>query len=288
VDPATNAAAPAPATTPAATQAPAAPAPQAPAAPAPAPAPAAQPAAPAAGETVVPTIASQPQGDPNWLKDRIAQAKRSAESEAQAKLLKDLGVDNVEAAKARIAAAKAAEDASKTELQKVTERANALAAEAARATKLAEVVSARAGYELASLTEAQQQAVKDLAGDDPAMQLQTIDRLKKGGLLTAAAPSAPAAPAAPAAAAPAAPAAPPPIAAPASTAPVTQGPPPGSAAPQTDDDLRKAYQRVQTELSDPAMKIKPASDADKRNALAASITAYQLRDRLFPNLNNPR
>jgi len=244
----------------------AAPAPQAaPSAPA-----AATPAAPAAGgETVIPPLA-QPQADPEWLGKRLGQAKKNAEDGARKALLAELGVDNIDAAKARIAAAKAAEEATKTEIQKATERAAALEAEAGRAKVLSQIVNERASSEMSSLSDAQQQTVKDLAGDDPAAQLRTIDRLRKGGLLGITTVSAPAAPAAPIAPAPAAPAAPAPLAAPASTAPTAPAPAP--AAPNTaEDDIKKTYERLR-------------SSPHKGDQLAARMMGAQYATVLFPNL----
>lgn len=233
-----------------------------------APAPASPVAAPAAGGDVVIQPVAQPAADPEWLGKRIEQAKRNAEKEASAKLLKDLGVDSVDAAKARIAAAKAAEDASKTELQKATERVTALTPLAQRAEALAKVVGDRAALEMSSLTEAQRETVVGLAGDDPAAQLQTIDRLKKGGLL--AAPAAPAAPAA----APAATAAPAPLPAPASSAPAAPGPVP---TPPNVADIKTQYDRLVKQSEDPAAD----PDTRKSAAMAARAMAYTHRRSLF-------
>src|ERR1700722_12163706 len=78
----------------------------------PAPAPGAPPATPP--PATPPTDTS----DPKWLGQRIAQAKESATKET----LKALGVESLDDAKARIAAAKTAEDAGKTQAQKDADR----------------------------------------------------------------------------------------------------------------------------------------------------------------------
>lgn len=58
--------------------------------------------------------------------DRIAgDTRKSAKEKAIADFLKDLGLDNVEDVKARIVAAKAKEDADKSEAQKASDRADA-------------------------------------------------------------------------------------------------------------------------------------------------------------------
>ena len=205
----------APATTPApappqtvATPAPQA-APVAPAAPPPAP-PAPAPAPPVGGER-----------EPGWLNERLAQAKKNGGAEAQSALLKELGVTDVAAAKAAIAAAAAAAEANKSELQKAQERATAAEAGAKRATELDAVVSRRATSEMEALTEAQRTTVVGLAGQDAARQLDTIDQLRRGGLITTVAPTPPPSPPAPPA-----PAGKPPVPAPASTTAAGAAPPP--------------------------------------------------------------
>lgn len=218
-------AAPAGATPPApapAAGAPAAPATQA----APAGAPAGSPGTPA------PAPAGAAPGhegaDPNWLKDRLDRAKKSSEASTRAALLAEMGVTTIDEAKAKVAKAKELEEAGKTELQKANERATALQGEAAKAARLGQIVTQRAAAEMASLTDAQQAMVRELAGEDPAEQLDKIDKLRKGGAIGAA-PAAPAAPAPAGGAAPAAaPAARPPVPPPASTTAAGGAPPPAT------------------------------------------------------------
>jgi hypothetical protein len=159
--------------------------------------------------------------EPGWLNERLAQAKKNGGAEAQSALLKELGVTDVAAAKAAIAAAAAAAEANKSELQKAQERATAAEAGAKRATELDAVVSRRATSEMEALTEAQRTTVVGLAGQDAARQLDTIDQLRRGGLITTVAPTPPPSPPAPPA-----PAGKPPVPAPASTTAAGAAPPP--------------------------------------------------------------
>lgn len=167
-----------------------------PAVPAVVPAPVAAPvvAAKPAGET--PPAGDPP--DPNWLNSRIAKAKNSATAETTAKLLKDLGVDTIEAAKAKIDAAKKVEDEKLSTQERLDKRIKELEPEALRATKLSAIVTQTANRELAALTEEQQVAVKARAGDDPSAQLDTIEWLRGNGFLKPAAAPAVAEVAAPA------------------------------------------------------------------------------------------
>jgi hypothetical protein len=246
---------PAPPPEPAAATPPAAPPPAVPAAttapaatPAVAAAPAAAPAAPPAT-----TVEGAPAGappDPNWLKQRFAQNEKAA----QAKLLKDLGVTTVDEAKAKIEASKKLEDEKKSEIQRAQDQVKALEPVAQRGKKLEETVNAYAAREMATLTEAQRTTVVGLAGEDPAAQLETIEKLKAGGLLAPPAPPPPAAGAPPA---PARPAVPPP----ASTTSAGGAPPPASASTP---DHKAVYESLQ-----------------KTNPVAASHYALRHEDAIF-------
>lgn len=129
-----------------------------------------QPQAPAAGQ---PAVQQQPV-DPNWLNGRIAQAKKSAESD----LFKKLGVKDEAELASRLGDAKKLEDEKKSDLEKRDGKIKELEPKAARAEQLEKTVAARAERELADLTEEQRAAVKSLAGEDPAKVLETIDALK--------------------------------------------------------------------------------------------------------------
>ncbi len=142
------------------------------------------------------------------LKARLAESAASAE----AKLLKSLGVTDVEAAKAVIAAAKAAEDAHLSETQKLQKLVDELRPRSERAIELEAQVAAYAQRELAALPDAVRAAVTKHAGEDPAAIMKMIAQIRDAGFLTAPAP-------APAAA-------PPPVIA--NTAPANAAPPPAA------------------------------------------------------------
>ncbi len=202
--------------------------------------PAAAPSAPVAPPPAALSATAQapaatppaPDREPNWLNDRIAKAKKSAE----ASLLKELGVESLDDAKKAIEALRAQEEAKKSVEQKAAEYENALKAERERIAKLTDALKAHASAQLASLTEEQRAAVAAIAGDDPAQQLKTIEALRptwKSGAAPATAPAT-----APVAAPPAAPSAPAddPIAIRARpglflAAPATPAPPPADTAP---------------------------------------------------------
>lgn len=158
--------------------------------PPPAVAPPAPPVVPPTPAPVVPPVVAPPVGAPvgapgntvelttSAFNDRIAQAKRSAAADAQATLLKDLGVDSLDVAKARISAHKTAEEAGKTEAQRTADKIKELEPLANEA-KAAKATFARiATGQMVQLSEAQQAAVKAVAGDDPARQLDVIEALR--------------------------------------------------------------------------------------------------------------
>lgn len=141
----------------------------APVAPAPvAPAPAAPPALPAAP------------ADSKWLTARLEGAKRSA----QTALLAELGFQSVDAAKAAAAEAKARADASLTAEQKAARAAAELAAVQSQAQQHASIIQEHAARMFGVLKPEHQTLVKSFAGDDPAQQLATIQKLTDAGLLT--------------------------------------------------------------------------------------------------------
>lgn len=122
--------------------------------------------------TAAPTQAV-PESDPQWLTKRLAQERAKGEAAA----LKAAGFQTPDEAKAAAAAAKTAADASKTAEQRALEaeqRATTLAAENERQKAAVTEYAARM---LVGLTAEQQAVVKDLAGDDPAKQVQTITKL---------------------------------------------------------------------------------------------------------------
>lgn len=172
--------------------------------------------APPAAPSAVPQPGDESQP---WFKERLEREQRLAREA----LLKDLGVDDPEKAKKAIADAKKAEEEAKSQGQKLGETAKTLESEKAERERLSKVVTDHAGRQIATLTEAQQAAVRAIAPDtDPAAQLRAIDALKPTWV-TAAPPPAGATGAAP-------PPQPTPPAA--GTAPPPNAPPPnGSVSP---------------------------------------------------------
>lgn len=138
------------------------------------------PAAGAVAPVVPPTAApAQPPAapanpaNPDWLPERLAQAKRSGQSE----LLAELGVTDLEAAKTAVKAAKAAEDATKSAEQRAAEASTRLASTEAERARLHAVTSEHAGRMLGVLSPERQAAVKQIAGDNPSEQLRVIGAL---------------------------------------------------------------------------------------------------------------
>ncbi len=135
--------------------------------------------APAVVPTPAPVVSPAPvapteEEQQKWLKPRLEQAKRSAETA----LLSTLGVKDAAEATALLAAARAAEDAQKTELQRKDEKIKSLEATAAKVMEYEQTIKGRAEFELSQLTDAQRASVTKLAGTDMAKTLSTIDALK--------------------------------------------------------------------------------------------------------------
>ncbi len=108
--------------------------------------------------------------NPAWLPGRLEQAARTERD----RLFTELGVANVEDAKAAVAAAKAAADAKKSAEERLAETTAALAATKTTAERHAAHVKEISGRMLMALAPEQQKAVTDFAGDDPEKQYQAI------------------------------------------------------------------------------------------------------------------
>ncbi len=163
---------------------------------------------------VTPPVATPQPGDENtpWFKERLARA----EEQARNSLLADLGVEDREKAKAAIAKAKAAEDEQKTSAQKLGETSKSLDALKTEKEGLETVVKDHAARQMATLTDAQQAAVKAIAADNAAAQLRAIDALKPTWTTT---------PVVPVVTPPVAPPVAPPVVPPGGTAPAPTAPP---------------------------------------------------------------
>jgi hypothetical protein len=164
-----------------------------------------------------------PTSDPGWLKARLDSAKASGDREATARYQAELDV---------------------------------LRATKTRADQLEAAVTSRATREMGTLNTAQQAAVKAIAGDDPARQLQTIDALAPTWA------AAPAAPVTPRATPPA-----PPIPAPANSGPANPAPPAPNPNPQS--NVLATYQELE--------QRNPMLAANYYLAHRAEITAAQGR-----------
>lgn len=162
---------------------------------------------------------SVPEVDPQWMATRLERAK-SAE---RAALLKELGVDDPELAKAAIAAAKAAEDAKKTAEQRAAELSEKLKGTQTEAEKHAALIREHAGRMLMALTPEQQKIITDFAGDNPAEQLRAVHHFAPTWNKPEPSP----------------PAAAPPPAPPANTSPPPNAPP--GNAPGSPPDVRTVY-----------------------------------------------
>lgn len=185
-------------------------------------------------ETATPAAPDKPRVQaadlpPEALKARLDAAKETARRE----MLAELGVSDPKDVKAALAELKKRQDAERSEVERLTAQTKELEGKASRADTYAAVIAGRASAELAALDEKARGFVTAEAGDDPARQLATIDRMRASGLLSSTPP-------APAPAA--APAAPP---KPADTAPRPNAPPEAGSVAKA--DIRATYDRLQAE-----------------------------------------
>lgn len=123
-------------------------------------------------------IQSQPSApapqEPEWLPQRLERAKASAQSD----LLRSLGVQSVDDAKALVEAARKLENERKTEAERFAEKLAALEPRAKQAEDYARKLGAYADAELSKLSEAQRAAVLGIVGDDKTRVLDTIEVLR--------------------------------------------------------------------------------------------------------------
>lgn len=156
------------------------------------------PVAPAAAAppAAQPTKTSSDSEKPHWLDARLERERKA--------VLRDLGVDDVEAAKAALAELAAKREGEKSAAQRAAELDAALKAERESAGAMRDALTAFASGAMSALTEAQRAAVTAVAGDDPAKQVRTIEAMRPTWAASAQAPPLPAAaPPAPADTAPA-------------------------------------------------------------------------------------
>lgn len=127
------------------------------------------------------TPAAPAKSDPTPKNDDVSMPKAAFEArleQAQRSVLKALGIESIDAAKAALATAKAAEDAKKSDAQKLAEYEGQLTSKSASVDALTKTVAAFAQSQMASLTDGQKAAVMSIAGDDPSKQLSTLEAMK--------------------------------------------------------------------------------------------------------------
>jgi hypothetical protein len=131
-----------------------------------------------------PAVVPAPTGVPvNMTSDLLKVRLDEARTAAERKVLRDLGVADIEAAKATLAAAKAAEEAQLSDAQKYQRTVDELRPRAERASALEQRVAAYAQREMAGLSEAARAAVTKHAGEDPERILATIEMFRDAGLI---------------------------------------------------------------------------------------------------------
>lgn len=178
----------------------------------PAPPPPPAPVAAASPAPVAPPATVPVDPDGPWLRPRLESAKATGARE----LLAELGAADVATAKEAIAKHNAAIEATKSAEQRAAELKAERDVLAAQNAAFRAEQSAQAAALMAVLSAKDQEAIRNLAGDDPQRQLATIRSLNQAGYLQVA-PEVPK-PASP-------------IPAPGSSAqPIAAPPPPGSAA----------------------------------------------------------
>ncbi len=126
-----------------------------------------QAAAPAAPP---PAQAGEPNEKPSWLDARLERERKQ--------VLKDLGIDSLDAGKSAIAAAKEAAEAKKTDAQKAADSAKALESTSSELARAKAAVSEYAKTLMTGLTDAQKAAVNEVAGEDAALQIKTVNALR--------------------------------------------------------------------------------------------------------------
>lgn len=130
------------------------------------------PAEPAA-EQIVADANPEP-AEPAWLPSRLEQAKSSAKKA----VLSELGFDDTGSLKEALDELKSFREASLTEKERLESRLSELTPAAERAAALENTVKSYAERELASLSQAQREAVDKLSGGDPSKVLGAIEVLK--------------------------------------------------------------------------------------------------------------
>lgn len=111
---------------------------------------------------------------PDALKARIDAAKATGRTE----VLRELGVTDTAQLKAALESIAAAEAAKKTEAEKFAELSTKAQQQQARLTQYEQAVATVWEAEAAKLTAEQSKAVTDIAGDDVALRVRTLNVLR--------------------------------------------------------------------------------------------------------------
>ena len=125
--------------------------------------------------------------DPAWLPERLNRAQEKARSA----LLAELGIDDPAKAKAANAAAKKAEEDAKSLTDRITESTTRANKAESRADRLSAITTEFAARQMMGLTAEQQEAVRAIAGEDAAEQLNAITILSPTWAKQAASGAAP-------------------------------------------------------------------------------------------------
>ncbi len=160
------------------------------------------PATPAAPAAIAAPPTSEAGADPAWLAKRLERARLS--------VLAEMGVENVDNAKAALADLKKRRESEMSETERLVARNAELEASAKVADEYRAAVTERAAAALAGLTPEQREFVEESANGDPLRTLRLADKARAAFQVTAA----------PAAK---------PVPAPASTSAASPGPTPASA-----------------------------------------------------------
>jgi len=166
-----------------------------------APAPGASPAASPAGAAAAAPPGPATEAGAGAATEKVIEEARAA---ARARVLKELGFEKLDDAKASLARAKELSDAQLTEQQRLAKQLEELGPKAKRADEVDGVMKTFADQEFLRLPPAMQKYVEGTAGSDPLARLRAITTARESGLLEALNPPAAAAAGAPAAGAPAA------------------------------------------------------------------------------------
>lgn len=127
---------------------------------------------PVAPQAPAPTAQStnEPTDKPSWLDARLERERKS--------MLKELGIDSVDAGKKAVDAAKAAEESKRTDAERAAAASKSLESATKENQRLLDAVSSYAKAQLAGLTDNQKAAVAAIAGEDGAAQLKAIEALR--------------------------------------------------------------------------------------------------------------